>query len=190
MLTALGIAGSPRRRGNSTTLLKAVLEGAEAKGAHSDIIYLDDLAYRGCKGCDKCTPGGRCIIKDALTPVFSALKLADIWVLASPVYYDGFTGQIKTFFDRCRQLTYNDGNRSPQLIGNRSASVILTYADSPRDDYLEIAQRQVNYLSWMGNFTGFEIISAGNLWEPDEAAQQPELLDNARRVGEKLVKYL
>ncbi len=76
MKTVIGIAGSPRRNGNSTTLLRSVEKGAESKGARTGIIHLNDLTYKGCQACEKCSPGGRSIIKDALTPVFSALKLA------------------------------------------------------------------------------------------------------------------
>jgi multimeric flavodoxin WrbA len=50
MITVIGIAGSPRRNGNSTTLLSSVLKGAESKGARTETVHLNDLLYKGCQG--------------------------------------------------------------------------------------------------------------------------------------------
>ncbi|MCP5107897.1 MAG: flavodoxin family protein [bacterium] len=190
MITAIGIAGSPRRNGNSTTLLKSVLEGAEAKGARTDIIYLNDLVYKGCQACKKCSPGGTCIIKDALTPVISTLKLADIWVLASPIYYDAFSGQIKLFFDRLRHLTQKDGIRKPQLKGKRRASLIVTYEDNPSEYYLKVAEAQAGYLPWMGDFGEIRILSQSNLLETGAASKRPDLLEKAKETGRQLAEEL
>lgn len=190
MISAIGIAGSPRRNGNSTTLLKSVLKGAEANGARTDIIYLNDFVYKGCQGCQTCSPNGRCILKDPLTPVLSALKMADIWVLASPIYYDGFSGQIKLFFDRCRHLTIKDGKREPQLKGKRRATLIVTYEDKPNEFYLKVARAQAGYLPWMGDFGEIAIFSEGNLWEAGAASGRPDLLEKTETIGRQMVEEL
>jgi len=190
MISAIGIAGSPRRNGNSTTLLKSVLTGAEANGARTDIIYLNDFVYKGCQGCQTCSPNGRCILKDPLTPVLSALKMADIWVLASPIYYDGFSGQIKLFFDRCRHLTIKDGKREPQLIGKRRAALIVTYEDNPNEFYLKVARAQAGYLPWMGDFGEIAIMSESNLWETGAASGRPDLLEKTEKIGRQMVEEL
>ena len=51
MNTVAGIAGSPRRNGNSATLMRAVLRGATAAGAETKEVYLNGLTFRGCQGC-------------------------------------------------------------------------------------------------------------------------------------------
>ena len=137
----IGIAGSPRRRGNSTTLLQRVLQGAEEKGAESQIVLLNDLTFRGCQACDGCMRTGECAVEDELTPYYPKLREADIWVFASPIYFDAFSGQAKLFFDRCRCFSMEQG----KLEGKRSAAVIATYEDRPRKDYHEVAQRFANY---------------------------------------------
>ena len=190
MITVLGIAGSPRRNGNSTTLLRSMLKGAEAKDAHTDIIHLNDLTYRGCQACEKCAPGGKCILKDALTPVFSAIKLADILVLASPIYYDGFSGQMKLFLDRCRQLHKLDGKQEKRLTGKRRAAIIVTYEDKPREAYFNTAKAEAGYLNWMGDFGEIKIVSEGKLWEADAALKRPDLLEKNEELGKQLVEEL
>jgi multimeric flavodoxin WrbA len=47
-IRVLGIAASPRRNGNSSTLLRAALGGASAAGAES-AIRLNDLTCKGCQ---------------------------------------------------------------------------------------------------------------------------------------------
>jgi len=187
MAKAVGIAGSPRRNGNSTSLLKAVLRGAESQGAATVTIHLDDLQFRGCRGCETCAPRDECVVRDALTPVFETLKLADIWVLASPIYFDGVSGQLKTFFDRCLWLAMQAGQRHARLIGTRGAAIIVTYEDQPRDDYRREAAKLASYLGWMGDFGGVRIVSEGLLGPAGAAASRPELLAAAEQLGRELV---
>ena len=190
MKTVIGIAGSPRSKGNSTTLLKNVLEGAEAEGARTDIIHLNDLVYKGCQSCQICSRDGKCVVKDALTPVFSALRLADAWVLASPVYFDSFSGQMKMFLDRCRHFFKKDGKRAPQLVGKRLAAIILTYEDNPNEHYSKVAQIQADYLTWMGDFGDIEILAESNLGEASAVSKRPELLEKAQKLGKRLAKEI
>lgn len=190
MVKAIGIAGSPRRVGNSTTLMKAALKGAAAAGAQTDIVYLNDLTFKGCQGCQPCTPDGHCRIRDALTPVFAALKLADVWMLASPIYFDGVSGQMKMFFDRCLWLTNEAGQRKARLTGKRRAAIIVTYEAGPSEGYRQVARTLANYLGWMGEFGTVEVMSEANLGPSDAAKQQPDLLAKATRMGQELVQSL
>ena len=188
MSIVIGIAGSPRKNGNSATLMRALLKGAEAAGAETKEVYLNGLDYSGCQGCDRCSAKGRCIINDDLTPVIEDLRAAGGWVLASPVYYDEVTGQFKTFWDRLRTFTINPGTmeNKPQLPGKRRAVLIMTYEDKPRDDYLHITNIHKTYLPWMGSFDKVEVISQGGLGPRDAAAKKPELMEKAEQLGKEM----
>jgi len=183
--TVIGVAGSPRKNGNSATLMRAVLKGAARAGAETKEVYLDGLALRGCQGCDVCSPRGNCILNDELTPVLEELRRADGWVLASPIYYDSVSGQMKTFFDRCRTFTRDPDTHElrPQLEGRRRGVVVVSYEDKPREDYRHEAQKLANYLAWMGDFGKVEIICEGNLGPRDAAARRPDLLARAEQLG-------
>jgi multimeric flavodoxin WrbA len=186
----IGIAGSPRRGGNSTTLLKAVLAGAEEAGARGRVVTLNDLTFRGCQGCEPCAPDAACVVKDDLAPVLEALRTAEVWVLAAPIYFDGVSGQMKSFFDRCHRFATDAGKVAPQLPGKRAAAVIVTYEDKPRDDYRQAAQTLANYLKWMGDFEPIEVLSVGSLGPADAAGKRPELLAKARETGKMLIEQL
>ena len=188
MATIIGVAGSPRKSGNSATLMRAVLKGAAEAGADVKEVYLNGLTYKGCQGCFPCSAKGKCIITDELTPVLEELRQADGWVLASPIYYDSVSGQMKTFFDRCRTFTRDAVTHElkPQLEGKRRGVVIVTYEDKPRDDYRHEAQKLASYLAWMGDFGDVELICEGNLSARDAAAGKPELLASAEELGKRL----
>jgi len=183
----IGIAGSPRRHGNSTTLLRQVLAGAAKAGAQGEIIHLNDRLYRGCQDCPVCGREGRCVVTDDLSPVLARLPQADIWALATPIYYDGVCGQLKMFFDRCRHLTRGrDGRLEPQLSGPRAAVIVATYADDERSDYPAVAKVLASYLRWMGDFAPVEILCEPQLGPADAASKRPDLLAKACDVGRQV----
>lgn len=124
ILRALGIATGPRRNGNSTTLLRAVLEGATTAGAETSIIHLNDLTFKGCQACVSC-PDGSCRQHDAMTAVLAALQMADVWIFATPVYFDGVAGQFKTFYDRLYWFRRQGTAIKPRLQGLRRAALRL-----------------------------------------------------------------
>ncbi|NQT95792.1 MAG: flavodoxin family protein [Candidatus Omnitrophica bacterium] len=100
----LGIAGSPRRNGNSERLLDKVLEGASSKGARVEKIVVSILRIKPCDGNSACWKRGRCNIKDDMQPIYKKLKSADAIVVASPVYFGSITAQLKAFIDRCQPI--------------------------------------------------------------------------------------
>ncbi len=178
---AIGVAGSPRRRGNSTSLLRAYLEGASQVGFETKIIYLNNLNYKGCQGCDRCVKGNACGIQDDLSSVFLLLRKADIWAMASPIYYDGVSGQLKTFFDRLRFTTHDPF----KLKGPRRGIVIVTYEDDPREFYTEVAAHLAEYFNWKnrGNFEKVRVVAASNLGPVDAWKKRPDLQMRLRRIG-------
>ncbi|HEA69066.1 MAG TPA: flavodoxin family protein [Desulfobacterales bacterium] len=188
MNTVIGIAGSARKKGNSATLMRAILKGAVRAGAHTKEVYLNGLVFKGCQGCEKCTSKGKCILNDDLTSILNELHKAEGWVLASPIYYDSVTGQMKTFFDRCRTFTIDPETQKlkPQLKGKRKGVVIVTYEDKPRKDYYHEAEKLANYLGWMGDFSKVEIVSEGKLGPRDAAENRPDLLARAEELGKDL----
>jgi len=190
MLKAMGIAGSPRADGNSTALLRAALAGAEHAGATTDVAILNDLTYRGCQACRPCTPDATCRIPDGLTDVFAALRAADVWVLAAPIYFDGVSGQMKAFYDRLYHLVNDRGELAKQLAGPRAGGIIVTYEDKERDDYRDVAGRLANYLGWMGDFDPVEVLSIGGLGPAGAAAGRADLLARAEALGRSLVQRL
>ena len=98
----LGIAGSPRRNGNTDILLAELLKGAVSKGADVQTIYLNKLKITPCEHCDACLKTGKCRIQDDMQQIYNELEQADVIVLASPVQFSGPPALVKAMIDRCQ----------------------------------------------------------------------------------------
>ncbi len=102
----LAFATSPRRHGNSETLLDALLDAMAAEGDVTVEKYaLDEIDIRPCRGCNACEKLNRCIIKDDdLHWVLDKIIEADIVVMAAPVYCMGMCSHAKSLVDRIQVL--------------------------------------------------------------------------------------
>ena len=103
-LKVLGIAGSPRRGGNTDLLLAEVMKGAASRGAEVKTLILSDLQISPCQHCDTCLKTGNCKINDDMQMVYDKLMEADRIVLASPIQFMTVTAQAKAMIDRCQAL--------------------------------------------------------------------------------------
>ena len=86
-MKVLGIFGSPRRQGNSDTLMKAFLQGAAEAGAAVEEIFLREQKISPCLEIYHCFKDGTCPIKDEMRELYDKLIEADVVALASPVFF-------------------------------------------------------------------------------------------------------
>ncbi|MBU4319101.1 MAG: flavodoxin family protein [Proteobacteria bacterium] len=99
----LAFNGSPRmEKGITDSILQTFLEGARSAGAEPETIYISKQKIKYCTGCFNCwfVHPGKCIHKDDMAMIREKIKGADVLVFGSPVYFDGFTAQMKTLLDR------------------------------------------------------------------------------------------
>ncbi|OIQ50133.1 Iron-sulfur flavoprotein [Pseudodesulfovibrio hydrargyri] len=95
------ISASPRKNANSDILCDEFLRGAEEAGHRAEKIRLAERHINYCTGCCTCVgKPGRCVQKDDMNAIYEQILAADVLVLASPVYFRSFNGQMKTFMDR------------------------------------------------------------------------------------------
>jgi multimeric flavodoxin WrbA len=101
-LKVLGLAGSPRRQGNTELLLDQVLGGAASKGAVTEKMILSRMQLSPCRACDSCFETGRCVQQDDYQLLYPRLVKAERIVLAAPIFFMGLSAQAKAFIDRCQ----------------------------------------------------------------------------------------
>ena len=140
--------GSPRRNGNTSTLVKAFTEGAESAGNTVTEFFLDGMDIHGCKGCF----GGHsskecpCVQKDDMAQIYPAVKQCDMVVLATPLYYWNMSGQLRTAINRLFALEEGD---ETLLRGHNRASALLMAAEGHGfEDVLTYYNHLVEHLRW------------------------------------------
>lgn len=100
----LVISTSPRKGGNSDALADEFVRGAQETGNQVEKVTLYDKTIGFCKGCLSCQSSGRCVIRDDADTIAQKMGAADVIVFATPIYYYGMCGQMKTMLDRSNPL--------------------------------------------------------------------------------------
>jgi multimeric flavodoxin WrbA len=176
------LEGSPRRRGNSATLAHQAASGARETGAQVESIYLQGLKIAHCSACDNCRKTGLCSINDDMQTLYPKLSSADALLLASPIYWFTYSSQLKTCIDRMYALW--NGNHN--VFKGKPIGFILTYGDT--DEYTSGAINAIKTFESMFNFLEAKIVEIvhGSLMDPDDAQNNPELLQRSFNLGKKL----
>lgn len=104
MFKITAIYGSPRRKGNTSVLLKRAVQGATDAGAEVDEIVLRDLKMSPCLEIYGCKKDGQCVIKDDFQDVRNRLLSSDGIMLASPIFFYTVSAHTKILMDRCQSL--------------------------------------------------------------------------------------
>lgn len=182
----MAINGTPRKKGNTSTIVKAMLEGAQYSGATTSEAHLHTMNMKGCMGCLSCRDvHGVCAQKDELSPFLEAMKTCDAVIFGCPIYMYRLSGQMKLFVDRLYSLyaPRPDGNGYNTTVpaGKLFALVISQGAPDP-----EQYHRSIRWLAGMAG-TGLGLKEVGRIIHTsgrnEPAAQNSQLLEDARAIG-------
>lgn len=117
-MNILVLNGSPRANGNTAAMVNAFVEGAKENGHHITVVPICQKKIAGCLACEYChTKGnGKCIQRDDMQEIYPVLEETDMIVLASPVYYHSFTGQLQCAVNRIYALDKPKNLKKAALI--------------------------------------------------------------------------
>jgi len=178
MKKILILCGSGRRHGNSEKLADAFIKGA---ALHNEItkITLADKKIAPCCNCNYCqNHNGECAIHDDMQEIITSLQNNEILVLCSPVYYLGFSAQLKTVIDR----TYAES-----AIGRKIQSTILLSVAGKKDAF--VSDCMSNSYQQLSDYLGFQnlgIISAKGFENPNDI-ESSQILINAYELGKSIM---
>lgn len=189
-MKVIGFVGSPRKKGNTTTIVNEILRGASEAGAETRIFNLNELGIRGCQACYKCqTPEGKCVQKDGMAPLYDEIFSADAVVIGTPVFMFQVTGQTKIFIDRLFALLYlKDGQPGAFRNKIKGKKAITVYSQAQPDTGLFASSFDLN--EGVLGFLGFKVegrIAAGGMGSPDSAKDNRDIMGKAYTAGAELV---
>ena len=122
----LGIAGSPRRRGNSERLLEAALAGARDAGARTSVLIAAESDVHPCLGCNACSLTGECVQQDGGPALYEAIDAADAIIVASPVFFATVPSVLKIVYDRMQPYWARQYVLKQMTPARRPGAILLT----------------------------------------------------------------
>lgn len=173
----LVLTGSPRKNGNSNTLADRFIKGATEAG--HEIVRFDAAQkdVHPCIACNACGMNGPCVFKDDFEFVRKHIVDADMVVFATPMYYFGFSAQLKTVIDRFYAI-------NGQIHRPKQATLLMTYAETSAAVAEPIKSHYDALLNYLGWKDAGQIIVPG-VW-PAGAVNGTEYVKQAYELGKSL----
>jgi len=178
----VAVVGSPRARGNTSVLVDEALGELERRGAAVVKIMLRDQRIAPCLGHEDCAVRERCPQADDAERVLATVYAADGLLLATPVYYENVSAQMKAFIDRNVFRYGHDVFLTPTVVG-----LLAVAAETGLDDTLAALRRYVE----LSTKDDVPVLSVGGYADAiGDAAANIGLLAAARRLGADMAEEL
>lgn len=189
----LAIYGSPRRRGNTATLLKHAVQGAVDAGAAVDEIILRDLKLSPCLEIYGCKDQGRCAIKDDFHQIVDQILAAQGIILASPIFFYSVSAHTKILMDRCQSLWVKKywidkvplGQREPKRKG-----LFISVGATKGQKLFEGALLTVKYFFDVLDTELYRSLLYRQLEFEDDVLKHPEYQAEAYEAGQALAQAI
>lgn len=126
MTKVVAFNGSPRPKGNTSLLIRTMLDELEAEGIETEIVQVGGKKIRGCTACQKCFENRdrRCVFDDDIVnECIAKMAEADGIIIGSPVYFTDITSELKALIDRAGYVSMANGGLFQRKIGSAAVAV-------------------------------------------------------------------
>ena len=185
-IKVIGVISSARVNGNTATLVREALKGAEAEGAKVTEIFLSKYKLASCTGCLNCTIQGKCPLPDDFEEIRKLIYEADGIILGSPTYAMEYNSIMKCFFERLGPYTLY-----ASLLGGKYGAGISTAYDGNTakkvaKDLTGIFKFGIFQRSYVSGFLGINTIIREGVEE--RVDENSDNLKKANILGRKITR--
>lgn len=144
-MKVMTLLGSPRKGGNTATVLEWVEETLRENRCVIDRVDLVDYKILPCRECYRCQqvpdePGCTQMDDDAVR-LFRRMMASDVILLASPLFCWSFTAPVHALLERCYCLVSGfDGGAFKSLVEGKRLALLMTSA-GPVENNNDLAPR-------------------------------------------------
>ncbi|NTV29522.1 MAG: flavodoxin family protein [Candidatus Omnitrophica bacterium] len=181
----LVIAGSPKKDGNTDTLVDWFTQGARSRGANVEVVRSAFLKYKtgGCISCRVCQSSDvyECVIRDEASPVLEKMARVDVIVMATPLYFFGPSAQLKVIFDRMFSL-YKWDNAAGTMQTPLKGKTLILLASAFEDVGLDCLEKP---FSLTAEYTGmpFKSLLVPNAGVSGDIKNRADMQEKAVALG-------
>ncbi|OGW75672.1 MAG: hypothetical protein A2Z72_03075 [Omnitrophica bacterium RBG_13_46_9] len=182
------LSGSPKKDGNTATLVNWFMEGALLKSAQIAVVRTAFLKYKstGCASCRACqkTDKYECVIDDEVKSVLAKMAKADVIVMATPLYFFAASAQLKLVFDRMFSL-YKWDNEAGTMETPLKGKTLVLIASAFEDVGLKALEKP---FALTAAYTGmkFKSLLVPNAGVSGDIKKKGDIRDKAAALGSRV----
>lgn len=187
-MNVLALLGSPRRQGNTATVLEQVCDVLSGEGARVEVLPLGGLNLMGCQECFACQKRRdrvNCPVKDDIKWIYPKILRADVLISATPIFCWGASAQLKAVWDRFYGLTKFGETSYESMLEGKACALVTTGAGNTADG-TDITSRAYRKLSDYMRMRRCGELKLTMLRTPEETRADKAVTRRARRFGRKL----
>jgi len=178
--------GATRINGNTDLILKNMIKSSTNTAVEINQIKLRKKQIADCIGCFHCHDNDTCSIKDDMKEIGDEINKSDLLIFASPVYWWGVTGIMKSFIDR---LYFYHSSWNKKLIAGRKAIIV-----SPMNMNSDIHKLKIfiNFYDILFDNLDIELVDSyyfGKINEKGAIGANSEYLKKIDDLGKNLIEY-
>lgn len=144
----LVVTGSPRKGGNSDMLAESFIAQAQDKGLSVQKYEAAFHKILPCRACNACWSKGQpCVFNDDFNEFSTMLETADAIVFATPLYWYGFSAQLKLAVDK---LYAYEVPQRPKPLKIKESAFIVCGSNPDEQGYNGIVQSYKDICAYTG----------------------------------------
>ncbi|QTL98061.1 hypothetical protein GM661_08775 [Iocasia frigidifontis] len=116
-MNTLIISDSPRKEGNTETLLSFLEKELINHSISANFISLSGKNIKHCLHCDKCNEINSCIQDDDFNNIYKSVLRNKGLIIGSPVYVGAPTSLIMALIQRMTYVSFNNNETLSKKIG-------------------------------------------------------------------------
>lgn len=186
MLKILALSGSPRKNGNTETLVDAAVQPFVNAGHEVAKFYLSERKVAPCIACEACAREHVCVVKDDWQWVAERLHGFDAIIVGSPVYNRNVSAQLQALFNRFHCLLHSHPFENRVCFGG---AIAVGGAPNSQGIVLNVLHNFLLSLGLCcvpGVLNGVSVVAR----EKGEVLSQPKSLFAAKVLGENVLRAL
>jgi len=180
-MKVLGVAGSPRKGGNTEIAVQTALDVIAGQGIETELLSLAGRPILPCTACGGCSKQPKCVLEDPnFDGVDEKFLQADGIIIGSPVYFGSATPEIMALLDRVGVVARRNGNLLARKVG---AAVVVARRAGQNFTFA-----QLNYFFLISSM----IVPGSTYWnigfgmQKGEIEQDTEAVETIRNLADNM----
>jgi len=192
-MLAIGLQGSPQKNGSTALLLRTFMQQLAEKGFETHSVPVAAKNIKPCRGCGYCEKKGRCAIADddMSAEIFPLLRRATVVVSATPIFFYGYTAQLKALIDRCQTFwsrKYRFGLADP--LKHRRRGFLLALGGSAGKQLFDGVSLVTTYFFDAVDAAFSGRLTYRNIETPADLKAMPDFEQDVAQAVERLIEPL